>query len=148
MFEVYSRNCELFVFWELFTSKFSPTLSSRSVFHVSVTQKYTYALKYTAPWLTLLTNCNWGKTGNRADNCCLLLTNCKQTPTHELHCSPWNIMPSSSPQVNYFPYRSSGMLIHRQNSNAPRSKRCTGRREAQSHEPVNKVKKNSLYIHI
>jgi hypothetical protein len=37
------------------------------------------------------------------------------------------------------------MLIHRQNSYAPRSKQLTGRREAQSRERVNKVKKkNSL----
>jgi hypothetical protein len=35
------------------------------------------------------------------------------------------------------------MLIHRQNLYAPRGKRRTGRREAQNHEPVNKVK-NSL----
>jgi hypothetical protein len=36
------------------------------------------------------------------------------------------------------------MQIHRQNSNAPRSKQRTGSREAQSREPANKVK-NSLY---
>jgi hypothetical protein len=39
------------------------------------------------------------------------------------------------------------MLIHRQNSYAPRGKQLTGRREAQSREPVNRVKKNSLYLH-
>jgi hypothetical protein len=32
------------------------------------------------------------------------------------------------------------MLIHRQNSYAPRGKQRTVRREAQSREPVNKVK--------
>jgi hypothetical protein len=42
-------------------------------------------------------------------------------------------------------YRPSGMLIHRQNSYAYRSRRCTGRREAQSREPVNRVKKNSIF---
>jgi hypothetical protein len=36
------------------------------------------------------------------------------------------------------------MLIHRQNSFAPRSKQRTGSREAQSRDPVNKVKKRSL----
>jgi hypothetical protein len=43
-------------------------------------------------------------------------------------------------------YRQSGILIHQQNSYAPRSRRCTGRREAQNPEPVNKVKKNFLHI--
>jgi hypothetical protein len=33
------------------------------------------------------------------------------------------------------------MLIHWQNLYAPRSKRRTGRREAQSREPVSKIKK-------
>jgi hypothetical protein len=32
------------------------------------------------------------------------------------------------------------MLIHPQNSYAPRGKQRTGRGEAQNHEPVNKVK--------
>jgi hypothetical protein len=41
-------------------------------------------------------------------------------------------------------YRPSGMLIHRQNLYVPRSKRRTRRREAQSREPVNKVKKETL----
>jgi hypothetical protein len=52
---------------------------------------------------TLLTKCNWEQMANGARNCCLLLTNHKQTPTHEPHCSPWNIMTSSNPQLNYFP---------------------------------------------
>jgi hypothetical protein len=38
-------------------------------------------------------------------------------------------------------YRRSGLLIHLQNSYAPRSKQRTGRREAQRRQPVNKVKK-------
>jgi hypothetical protein len=33
------------------------------------------------------------------------------------------------------------MLIHRQNSHAPRGKQHTNSRKAQSREPVNKVKK-------
>jgi hypothetical protein len=38
---------------------------------------------------------------NGADNWCLLLINHKQTPMHELHFSPWNII---LPSVhNYFP---------------------------------------------
>jgi hypothetical protein len=40
-------------------------------------------------------------------------------------------------------YRPSGMLIHRQNLYAPRSKWRTGRRE-----PVNKVKKKTLCIFV
>jgi hypothetical protein len=36
------------------------------------------------------------------------------------------------------------MMIHRQNSYMPRGKHRTGRREAQSCEPVNKVKKLSV----
>jgi hypothetical protein len=39
------------------------------------------------------------------------------------------------------------MLIHRQNSYAPRGKQRTGRREAQSREPANEVKKE-LCIHL
>jgi hypothetical protein len=82
-----------------FTSNFSPTRISdgcHTEIHV--------ALKYTAPWHTIvLTNWNWEQMANGADNCCLLLKNHKQTLTHEPHCSPWNILPSSGPQVNYFP---------------------------------------------
>jgi hypothetical protein len=37
------------------------------------------------------------------------------------------------------------MLIHRQNSYALRNRRCTGRREAQSSEPVNEVEKK-IYV--
>jgi hypothetical protein len=36
------------------------------------------------------------------------------------------------------------MLIHQQNSYAPRGTQRTGRGEAQSREPVNKVKKLSV----
>jgi hypothetical protein len=42
-------------------------------------------------------------------------------------------------------YRLSGKLIHWQNSYAPRSRRCTGRREAQSSEPVKKDE--ILFVH-
>jgi hypothetical protein len=44
-------------------------------------------------------------------------------------------------------YWPSGILIHRQNSYAPRSKRRTGRREAQSCELVKKVNDLSVYVH-
>jgi hypothetical protein len=37
------------------------------------------------------------------------------------------------------------MLIHRQNSYASRSRPSTSRREAQSREPVNKVKNLSVH---
>jgi hypothetical protein len=36
------------------------------------------------------------------------------------------------------------MAIHRKISYAPRSRRCTGRREAQSREPVIEVKKKTV----
>jgi hypothetical protein len=45
-------------------------------------------------------------------------------------------------------YRPSGILIHRQNSYALRSRRRTGRHEAQSRESVNKVKKLSVCISV
>jgi hypothetical protein len=62
------------------------------------------ALKHAAPWhTTLSTNWHWEQMTNGADNCCLLLTNHKQTPKHEPHCSPCNIIPSSGQQVNYYP---------------------------------------------
>jgi hypothetical protein len=71
--------------------------------HTCHTEIYA-VLKYTAPQrTTLIANCNWEHTANGADNSCLLPTNHKETPTHEPHCSPWNIIPSSCPQVNYFP---------------------------------------------
>jgi hypothetical protein len=38
------------------------------------------------------------------------------------------------------------MLILRQNSYVPRGKQRTGRREAQSREPVSKVKKKTLHL--
>jgi hypothetical protein len=41
----------------------------------------------------------------------------------------------------------SGILIHQQNSYSPRSKRRTGRREAQSRELVNKVSNLPVYVH-
>jgi hypothetical protein len=44
-------------------------------------------------------------------------------------------------------YRPSGILSHRQNSYASRSKRRTGRREAQSRELVNKVNNLPVYVH-
>jgi hypothetical protein len=55
------------------------------------------------------------------------------------HWTPCKIIPSSRPQVNYFRhykcYRPSGVLIHRQNFYAPRSKGRTGGWEAFSRSP-------------
>jgi hypothetical protein len=51
-------------------------------------------------------------------------------------------MPPSALQFKR--YLPSGMLIHRQNSYEPLGNQRTGRREAQSREPVNKVKKLSV----
>jgi hypothetical protein len=81
-----------------FTSKFSLTLSSRSVFQMGDTEIHV-ARKYSAPWRTILhTNCSWEQVANGANNCCLLLTN------HKLpHCSPCNIIQLRGPQVYYTP---------------------------------------------
>jgi hypothetical protein len=45
-------------------------------------------------------------------------------------------------------YRPSDILIHRQNSYTLRSRRCTGRREAQSRVPVNKGKNVPVYLNV
>jgi hypothetical protein len=56
-------------------------------------------------------------------------------------------MPSSDPQVKYFPsFHTLSAIRHaecQQNSYAPHGKQRTGHREVQSREPVNKVKKLS-----
>jgi hypothetical protein len=44
-------------------------------------------------------------------------------------------------------YRPSGMLIYRENFYAPHGKQRTGRRVAQSREPIKKVKKLYVYIY-
>jgi hypothetical protein len=56
-------------------------------------------------------------------------------------------MPSSSLQVNYFPSLQTlwACRFIEKKSYAPRGKQRTGRREAQSRGPVNKIKKFSLY---
>jgi hypothetical protein len=73
----------------------------------------------------------------------------KQIPTHEQHCSPWNNAVKRSTKLitslHSERYRPSGVLVHRQNLYAPRSRWCTGRREAQRREPVNKIR-TSLYM--
>jgi hypothetical protein len=43
-------------------------------------------------------------------------------------------------------YWPSGILIYLQSSYAPRSWQCTGHREAQSHEPVNKGKYFPVFL--
>jgi hypothetical protein len=50
--------------------------------------------------------------------------------------------------INCKSYRPSGMLIHRQNSYAPRSRLCAGPRESQNREPVNKGKNLLVYSDI
>jgi hypothetical protein len=40
------------------------------------------------------------------------------------------------PSLHSQRYRSSGMLIHRQNSDAPHDEQPSGRREAQNHEII------------
>jgi hypothetical protein len=61
-------------------------------------------------------------------------------------------MPWSGPQVNYFPsFQTLSSIRHADsspNSYAPLSKLRTRRREAQSRDPVNKLKKNSPYMAI
>jgi hypothetical protein len=85
--------------YEIYVTVFADTFHQIHISHRCYTE-IDVALNYT----TLLANCNWKQTANAADNCCLLPTNHKQTPTHEPHSSPWNIMLSSSPQVKYFPW--------------------------------------------
>jgi hypothetical protein len=98
-----------------FTSKFSPTLSSRSIFHMGDIETHV-ALKYTK------------------------CANHKQTPTHEPHCSSCNIMPPSGPHVNCFPSFQTLSAIRHIDSSAkfswPRGKQGIGRREMQSRGPV------------
>jgi hypothetical protein len=57
-------------------------------------------------------------------------------------------MPSSGPQVDYFPlFQTLAAIRHADssvNSYAHHSKRRIGRCEAQSREPVNKIKKKTL----
>jgi hypothetical protein len=70
----------------------------------------------------------------------LLLTNHKQTPTHEpMKHDAVKLSTKLTTSLNCKRYRTSGMLIHQQNPYASRSRRCTGRREAQCRELPNKV---------
>jgi hypothetical protein len=100
---------KLFVSWEcfhheiyikIFTSTFQQIrISPRCHTEIHV------ALKYSEPCrTTLLSNCYWQQMTNGADNCCLLLTNHKQTLTHEPHWLLWNIMPLVSVQVKLLPF--------------------------------------------
>jgi hypothetical protein len=107
---VLSLFTKLWILWllelfhdELYVEIFADTFKQFRIWHRCHTEVHV-ALKYTALGrTTLLTNCNWEQMARGADNCCLLLTNNKQTPSHEPHCSPWNILPSSGSLVNYFP---------------------------------------------
>jgi hypothetical protein len=81
---------------------------------------------------------------NGTDNCCLLLKNHKlrrmnRAARRETQCG--QAIHKLIASLHSKCYRPPGMLIHRQNSYAPPSKWRTGRREAQSREPVNTVKK-------
>jgi hypothetical protein len=77
-----------------------------------------------------------------ADNYCPLLANNKlphmnHTARHETCCYMVHKIITS---LNSKHYQPSGMLIHWQNSYAPRKKQWTGRHETQSCEPINRVK--------
>jgi hypothetical protein len=128
------------------------TLSSQNLLEIFARDSHSchieihIALKHTAPWrTTLLNNCSWEQMANGADNCWLLLTDHKQTPMHEPHCSLFNIIPSSGPHVNYFPSFQTLWADTSANSHAPRGRLCTGPREAQSRERVNRFKKDPVY---
>jgi hypothetical protein len=132
-------------FMTKFTSKFSPTASSRSVFHVGVIQKY--SLLWSIPY-------------NNGTHCSLIVTENKRLMEliTAAHC--WQIITSSHARtallavkhnvvkestkiitpLNSKCYRPSGILIHRQNSYTPSSRRCIGRRGVQRREQVNKIK--------
>jgi hypothetical protein len=127
-----------------FTSKFSPTISSRFIFHVGILQKHTLLSIYrtmtehTAHWLWLRKN------GNGVEYCRPLLTNHNKFPRMNLMLAvkhnTVNWFTKLITSLNSKRYQPSGILIHRQNSYAPLSQRCSGRREAQSREPVNECK--------
>jgi hypothetical protein len=92
-------------------------------------------------------NCNWEQMPNGAYNCCLLLKNHKQTPTHEQHCSPWNTIPSSGPQVNYFSSFQTFSAIRHVDSSA----KFVCASQPAVHQPpwtVNKVKKTPSISHL
>jgi hypothetical protein len=75
------------------------TLSSRSVFHIGVIQKYTLLKSIPHSDRThcslIVTENKWQMELITAAHCRQIL---KQIPMHELHCSLWNMMPSSRPQ--------------------------------------------------
>jgi hypothetical protein len=110
-------------------SKFSPTLSSRSVFHVGATE-ICVALKYISYnipyWSLPETENKWLMELITADNH-------NQTSMHELHCSPCNLIPSSGPQITSCPSFKTLSAISHTDSLAKFA--CTGRHEAQSRGP-------------
>jgi hypothetical protein len=124
-----------------FITNFSPTLSSRSLFHIGVIHKY----KYTAP--SRNTHCSRMVTENKRLMEMITAVHCWQIINSHtwtaLHAVKHNAVKRSTKLITFLHserYRPSGISIHRQNSYAPCSRRCTGRRE-----PINKVR-TSLFM--
>jgi hypothetical protein len=93
-----------------FTSTFSPTLSSRSVFHIHVIQKHTLLwsiANHVVPhcWLTV----NWEQLAHGADNYCLLLRNQNKLPC-------MNMIPCRGLQVNYHSFQTLSAIKHAESS--------------------------------
>jgi hypothetical protein len=129
-----------------FMSKFAPTFSSRSVFHMGVIEKYMLFLSiphHDAP------HCSLTVTENKLLMALITATYSRQiinklsrmdrTARREAQCrlAVHKLITS----LHSKRYRPTSMLTHWQNSYAPSSKQSTGHREAQSREPVNKLKK-------
>jgi hypothetical protein len=136
-------------FTTTFMSKFSPTLSSRSVYHTGVIQKYTLLwsiVHHNIPYCTLTVTENKWSWLTAAYSWYIInkLWRMKCTARRETWwCQAVHYLIMSLHSRCYWP---SGMLIHQQNLYVPRNKQCTDRHEAQSCELVNKVKKLTVYI--
>jgi hypothetical protein len=115
-----------------FATKFSPTLCSRSVFHVGVIHKYALLWSIanhvvTHCWLSVY----WEEIAHGTDNSCLVLITAA-------YCA--KIIHRFIIFVHSKSYRPSSMLSHRQNSHASSGWKHTSRPEAGSRERVNSFK--------
>jgi hypothetical protein len=126
LFQVYSPNYELQVCWELchhemYVKIFAVTFQKICISHRCHTE-ICVALKYSEPCRATLLTVHWEQMACGADNYCLLLTYHKQTPIHERHCPPCNIILYRGLQVNYFSsfqmFSPSSMLSHQQKFHA------------------------------
>jgi hypothetical protein len=120
------------------------SICSRSVFHMSAIQKHAllWSIQHhdTSHWSLTVTEYKWQMKLISAFYCGQIINKLlcmNRTARHDTKCS--QVVHKLITSFHSKRYQPSGILIHRQNSYAPRDKQCTGRREA-----VNKVKKNSV----